>query len=263
MSKIYHKLLIQVSLKKFSFAIKDKLAHEITYFASEALITSKPIEEQLDKFFQKHAELSDKYDEIIVLHDNALNTFIPKDLFNEDAMGNYLQYTTKVFSTDYFAYDELETSKINNVYVPYVSINNYLIDKFGSFNYQNINTLLVEILLKKSVQNLEKEVYAFLQKDHFELIVVQNGELVFFNSFQYQTAQDFIYYILFTYEQIQLDPEVIPLHLMGRADEGDSYYQQAYDYIRKVDIIQNKFFISDDLLLHHQVPKQYYILFHS
>lgn len=263
MSKIYHKLLIQVSLKKFSFAIKDKLAHEITYFASEAITPTRPIEEQLDKFFQKHPELSDKYDEVIVLHDNALNTFVPRDLFNEDSIGSYLQYTTKVFSTDYFAYDELEANKINNVYVPYVNINNYLIDKFGSFTYHNINTLLLEILLKKSIQNDTKEVYAFLQKDHFELIIMQNSELIFFNSFQYQTAQDFIYYILFTYEQLNLDVETTPLHLLGRIDMGDSYYEEAYKYIREVNIVENKFFISDDLLLHHQVPKQYYILFHS
>lgn len=263
MSKNYHKLLIQVSTNKFSFAIKDKLAHEIIHFASEAISLTKPIDEQLDKFFQKHLELSQHYDEVVVLHDNALNTFIPRALFNEESMGSYLQYTTKVFSTDYFAYDELEVSKINNVYVPYMHINNYLIDKFGSFTYHNRNTLLVETLLKKSIQNPNKEAYAFLQKDHFELIIVQNGELVFFNSFQYQTAQDFIYYILFTYEQLVLNPDFIPLHLMGRVDEGDAYYQQAYTYIREVDIVQNKFFISDDLLLHHQVPKQYYILFHS
>ena len=263
MSKNYHKLLIQVSLNKFSFAIKDKLAHEITHFASEAISQTKSIEEQLDKIFQKHIELTEKYNEVIVLHDNTLNTFIPREFFNEDSMGHYLQYSTKVFSTDFFAFDELENSPINNVYVPYVNINNYLIDKFGSFTYHNINTLLVEILLKKSSKNTQKEVYAFLQKDHFELVIVCNGELIFFNSFQYQTAQDFIYYILFTYEQLELNTESTPLYLMGRIDTDDSYYEQAYTYIREVNVVDNNFFISDDLLLHHQVPKQYYILFHS
>lgn len=87
--------------------------------------------------------------------------------------------------------------------------------------------------------------------------------MIFFNSFQYQTAQDFIYYILFTYEQLELNTESNPLYLIGRVDTDDSYYEQAYTYIREVNVVDNNFFISDDLLLHHQVPKQYYILFHS
>lgn len=263
MSENYHKLQIQVSLNKFTFVVKDMLAHEITHFASEAISQLKPMEEQLDKIFAKYPELLEKYAEITVLHDNTLNTFVPQAFFKEEVMGTYLQYNTKVFSTDFFAFDEMTEPQMNNVYVPYVNINNYLLDKFGSFTYQNINTQLTEILLKKSQQSKEIQAYAFLQKDHFEIIIVQEGKLVLFNSFQYQTAQDFIYFVLFVYEQLSLDPEVTPLFLMGRVDQDDIFYQQAYKYVRHVSLIEDKFFISDDLLLHHQVPKQHYILFHS
>jgi hypothetical protein len=41
---------------------------------------------------------------------------------------------------------------------------------------------------------------------HFEIIVIQNQKLLLFNSFDYQTP-DFIYYVLFTAEQLSLNPK--------------------------------------------------------
>lgn len=263
MEKSYSKLIIQASLQKFSFVVKDNLSHEITFFASEAITNNKPIEEQLDAIFTKYPLLIDQYAEVVILHDSTLNAFVPQPIFKEENMGAYLQYNTKVFATDFFAYDELSMYEMNNVYIPYLSINNFLLDKFGTFTYQNIHTELVSQLLNLSKATGETQVYAYIQKDHFEIIVAKTGKLVLFNSFQFNTEQDFIYYILFTYEQLQLDPESHCLTLIGRIDNESELYQQAYTYIRNVALLETKTFINVDLHLHHQVPKHHYILFHS
>ena len=259
----HKKLIIPASLSKFSFVIKDTLSNEIIFFASEAIDLKTSLEEQLDQFFLRYKQLTAAYDEILVYHDNCLNTFVPHAYFDEQHLGHYLQYNTKVFSTDYFDYDQVGDYDFNNVFIPYVSINNYLLDKYTSFTYKNINTPLVDCLLQKSTQEEGVQVYAFIKKDHFELVLANNGKLILFNSFTFQNAQDFIYYILFTYEQLQLDPESVPLHLLGRVDKRDALYEEAYTYIRFVTIIEDKAAIHEDLLLHHLVPKQHYILFHS
>jgi hypothetical protein len=49
---------------------------------------------------------------------------------------------------------------------------------------------------------------------HFELLL-SKSEVVIFNSFDYQTPEDFIYYVLFTAEQLSLNPENFPLELIG------------------------------------------------
>jgi len=198
----------------------------------------------------------------LVLHDNNLNTFVPTDLFDEKALGSYLQYNTKVFSSDFFAFDELTERKMNNVYIPFVQINNVLFDKLGEFTYQNINTPLIHRLLNLAENSKETEVYAYIQKDHFELIVTQGAELILFNSYLYHTAQDFIYYLLFVYEQLKLDPEEIKLNLISRIEKEDPLFEQAYTYIRHVSILEEDTLIAPSLLLHYQVPKQHYILFH-
>lgn len=262
MEQSLHKLIIQVSLQKFTFIIQEIESKQICHFASEGFNQNRTIEEQLHSLFAKHEILSSSFEDILVLHDSNLNTFVPTELFDEQALGSYLQYNTKVFSTDFFAFDELTGKKINNVYIPYVQINNVLLDQLGEFTYQHINTPLVQHIVDLSANSMAIEVYAYVQKDHFELIVTQEGTLILFNSFLYNTAQDFIYYLLFVYEQLKLDPETTPLKLLSRIEKEDALFEQAYTYIRQVEILEEKATIAPNLLLHHQVPKQHYILFH-
>ena len=75
---------------------------------------------------------------------------------------------------------------------------------------------------------------------HFEIIVIQNQKLQLFNSFDYKTPEDFIYYILFTAEQLQLNPENFKLELLGTILEIDSYYAMAYKYVRNVSLLNVK-----------------------
>jgi len=115
MEQSLNKLIIQVSLQKFTFIIQDIESKQIHHFASEGFNQNRPIEDQLHSLFAKHEVLTSPFEDILVLHDNNLNTFVPLALFDEQALGSYLQYNTKVFSTDFFAFDELAAKNINNV----------------------------------------------------------------------------------------------------------------------------------------------------
>jgi len=81
--------------------------------------------------------------------------------------------------------------------------------------------ILVFFLLvrEKSWYNEEKQVYAHFDRDRFELVIVQNQKLLLFNSFEYKTREDFIYYLLFAAEQLSLNPEFFKLHLLGDISE--------------------------------------------
>lgn len=234
------KLIIQVSLQNLSFCVKNQATDEITYFKSLPINSLASLENQLETIFNKNEMLQVTYDDVLVLHDNNLNTFVPEAFFDEQNLGSYLQYNTKVFATDFFTFDDLEPQKMKNVYVPNVAFNNFFIDQFGEFTYKHINTALVEYVLKEANDLPEIKVHCHVSKDHFELIIIQNRKLLLFNSFEIQTPEDFIYYILFTYEQLKLNPEEIPLNLFGRIEKNDPNYEMVYNYIRYVNISKPK-----------------------
>lgn len=258
----FQKLYIQVSLQNFSYCVKNQVNNQVTQFKSFALDPYKTIEQQLDVFFDKEEALQTGFNDVLVLHDNNLNTFVPTALFDEAALGSYLQYNTKVFPTDYFDFDSLTQQQMENIYVPYVAFNNYFLDVFGSFNFQHINTGLVQHFINKSANNNSVEFFVHVIDTHFEVVLLQNKKLLLFNSYEYQTQEDFIYYLLFVFEQLQLDPQKQPVKIVGNCTKESNLYQIAYKFIRNVEVADLKT-IAQTLSVTNEQLQQHYILLHA
>ena len=260
---MYKKLTIQVSLNGLSYVCFDTLTNKPTALQNitiDSFHKNIKIEELFAESFKKYTELQAGYDEIIILHNNNLSTFVPTALFDEEYLGSYLQFNTKVFETDFFAFDTLEKYEMNNVYIPYVNMNNYFIDQFGSFDYKHANTILVNKLLDLSKNIEDRKMFVHVCEGHFEIVVIQNQKLQFFNSFEYKTPEDYIYYILFIAEQLQLNPEHFKLEILGIINEEDEYYKIAFKYIRntslfEVDSTHNTYSQAEN--------RQHFILLHS
>jgi hypothetical protein len=258
----YKKLSIQVSLNGLSFCVFDTIINKVLISNTVIFEKNQVIEAQLWKTFLNNTILSKPYDEIVILHENSINTFVPKPLFDKNNIASYLQYNVKVFETDFFAYDELINYDINNVYVPFININNFLLDQFESFDYKNANSVLVQKILDKSKNIDEKQVFVNVTENHFEIVIVKNQDLLFFNSFEYKTPEDFIYYILFTFEQLQLNPELVPIRLLGKISREDSLFKIAYKFIRNCDLLDvtnysKTYDVTEQDMLNH------FILFNS
>lgn len=257
--KKYRKLSIQVSITGMSFCCFDTLNNTILSFKDIVFDTSDKsatIETLFSEARNAHRELGETYDEIVVLHDNNLSTFVPTALFDEQFLGSYLQYNTKVFETDFFAFDTIPSCQMNTVYIPYVNINNFFVDEFGFFTYKHANTILVSKLLDYSKNVDSKKMFVNMGLEHFEIIIVQNQHLLLFNSFDYKKPEDLIYYILFTAEQLNMNPENFYLEFLGTISEEDAYFKIAYKYIRNVslfdisDLQKNNSFLKTDNLKH-------------
>lgn len=259
LNESFQKLYIQISLQKFSYCVKNQVNNQVLQFKSFNLDPYKTIEQQLDVFFDKEEPLQAGFQDVLVLHDNNLNTFVPTALFDESALGSYLQYNTKVFPTDYFDFDSVTQLQTENIYVPYVAFNNYFLDVFGSFNFQHINTSLVQHFLAKSVNNGLIEFFVHVSENHFEIVLFQNKKLVLFNSYEYKTKEDFIYYILFVFEQLQLNPQTQLIKLYGNITTESDLYQIAYEFVRNVEVA-NLQTIAQTLSVTNEQLQQHYIL---
>ncbi len=235
-------LSIQLSLDGFSFCIlntKEKkvaLVQQISF--PEYSSTPEKHLQNITDFFEKEELLQKKYNSISVSHVNDLCTLVPRPLFDAQNLKQYIKFNTKIYKNDYIVYDEIENHDMVNVYLPFVNINNYFFDKFGSFEYKHGATILVENLLNLYKMSEQPRVFAHLYERYFEIVVIANGQLLLHNFFTYQTKEDFIYYILFTAEQLHLNPEKFELVLSGTIEKDDDYYQIAYKYIRDVKMLE-------------------------
>ncbi len=231
------KLSIQVSLSGLSFCILNIETNTITYlknFAFKKKLNPNQVLDKLQHYFNTESELKESFDEVIVVHKNELSTLVPKALFNEDNLADYLKFNNKILSTDFITFDEISLHDSINIYVPYININNYLYDIFGEFTYKHFSTILIEEILKIEKNTESPKMYLNICNEYFEVVVVEKGKLKFLNTFEYYTKEDFIYYILFTAEQLGLNPESFELIFTGNIDSKDELYAVSYKYVRFV-----------------------------
>ncbi|WP_299886449.1 DUF3822 family protein [uncultured Lacinutrix sp.] len=230
-------LSIQISLNGLSFCILNPLTQNILslrHFKQAQKQTPFELLDTVKHLFNTDIDLNGPFDKITVIHVNELATLVPKALFNEDAIADYLKLNSKILKTDYITYDTILSNESINVYVPYVNVNNFIYEKYGDFTFKHFSTILIESLLAIEKNSNDTKLYINVNTNHFEIIALKEGKLLLYNTFEYITNNDFIYYILFTAEQLGFNPETLNLVFLGDIKEGDNLYNIVYKYIRHV-----------------------------
>ncbi|WP_296636630.1 DUF3822 family protein [Polaribacter sp.] len=235
-------LSIQFSLDGFSFCITKNDTNEIQYYFTRSFTkTLKSPEKLLEKIkiiFEEEKELQKDFKKIRVIHENHLSALVPEAYFDKNLLVDYLDISIKTLKTDFIAFDTLQKIPAKNVYVPYVNINNYLFQSFGEFEYKHHHSVLLEKILQKKINN--KAMYVNVAKTHLDIIVTNNSELLLINSFAFDTKEDFIYYILFVAEQLDLDTEKFLLTFSGLISKYDDIYMITYKYVRNINFVKIK-----------------------
>jgi len=232
----YRKLSIQISLNGLSFSIIDTIDNKIV--ATDAVlfkIESTPylMLKELKTLLEKHKIINQKFSEVQIIHKNNLFSLVPKALFDSNELANYLKFNTKILANDQIAYDELKNHDIISVYVPFTNINNYIFDNFGEFEFRHSSSVLLQTLLQQK-PNSKSICYVYVAEKEMEIVVLNQKKVLIYNQFLYKTKEDFLYYILFMYEQLQLDVENVKLKLFGKIEEDDELFKICYTYIKKV-----------------------------
>lgn len=232
------KLSIQVSLNGLSFCILNSKDKKIVFYKKvvfEQQLDPVKLLGQIELEYEKEKALQQAVSEIKLLFYNSLYTLVPLELFSEDQASNYLKFNAKILQTDFITYDEIEPANAVSVYIPYANITNYFFDRYGEFEYKHSISVLIENLLAREKESTK--VYLHNQAGCYDLVVIENGKLLFCNSFTYDTPEDFLYYLLFSAEQLSLDPLKFELLLLGDIDKDSDLYKMAYTYIQNISFL--------------------------
>ncbi|GAA4271916.1 DUF3822 family protein [Aquimarina gracilis] len=233
---ISKKLSIQVSLNGLSFCTLDA-NQKIKALEQDNFGIQLSPEQVLDKIkytFDNNPALQEDFEVVEVIHQNDLYSLVPKALFDKNSLKEYLMHNIRILENDFLAYDEMEQHEIVTVYVPYTNINNFFFDTFGSFTYKHACTVLTSTLLTQEKHSYQTTVFANMNEKSFDLIVIRKGKLLLANTFNHETKEDFLYYLLFATEQLQLNPEEFKLVFLGDILATSEYVNITHKYIRNM-----------------------------
>ena len=220
-----------------SFITKDITSNSVFHTRKnfEKILKTESLTSTIKLFFEENDLNSKIVANVKLFLENDLFTLVPDELFDEKEKRTYLKYITKVKKNDFISNDNIEELKIKNVYIPYVNVNNFLVDKFKNINYYHFNTVLIKKLFQ--IKD-DKSFFAYVDNKKVKIIIFSNNNLVFFNSYEIQSGSDIIYFILLSLKDKGLDFNETLINFII-----DSKNDDLFDLINK---FFNKYKIIDD-----------------
>ena len=236
----YH-LTCEVSDSSFACSVVDMTDNQTVVSEKYDFPESKekhPITFYLQQIYATHDFLKSlKWKSIEIIIDNQSFTLVPAELFKREYTVKYLQLAKGSHITQE---EEVHTSLhedlgIVNIYSTDRELYNWFSSTYPlvDLKYQHKTSQMIDLAIFSSKA---QTAFLYFGNHHFTMIITANGTLKFCNRFEYKTAQDLVYYVLFTMSELQIEPDEIILRLYGNIKEQTKDFDLLNQYLTNVKI---------------------------
>ena len=231
-----HALSILISRSGLSFLISDTNRKDVFSLKSHDFVDHSS-EEELHHFIYKYLTeqevIGQSFSDVRVCVVNNLSSFVPLPLFDKNKKESYLEGHADVRKQDYISFDSLPSAQVANVYIPYVNVNNMMLESFGKFSYVHCSSLLIEVLSKQDVDKNEPYWFVHVEYDLAYFFLMKKGKLHFYNAFRWKNEKDLLYYTMAIAKNNAIELEKAILWISGRVLPGDEIHQILSNYVYK------------------------------
>ena len=175
--------------------------------------------------------------EVKLIYYNKTSTLVPSTLFEYKNSLNYLKYNTSINIDDIAANDYVLNHEINNVYIPNTEINNFIFEKFKTFDFYHYSSLIIEKISNELVENFSDKVFVNINDGFIDILFFKDKKLMFYNSYDHNSDEDILFYLLFCISELKLNPDEIHTVFSGSIDLDSKLYELIYTYVRNVELI--------------------------
>ncbi len=234
----YYRLSIQLSQDGFSFCILDTRRNK--YLGLQSInfsnITGPQVFNQvLGEVIPGISWLRLPYEFTRIIYESRISTLIPEALFHPDRARDYLAFNHPLSRGEPCFDDHLPTLAARNLWAMPAAVRDTLLQYFPAAGiHHHAGALIESLLIRYKHSPPEDRVFAHIRNGWFDIVVMHGGQLRFYNSFRYNVREDFIYYLIYVLEQLNLNPETVSLIFLGEIMKTSALHDIAYKYVRHI-----------------------------
>ena len=226
-----HELIVEIHNDSLLFAIYEPNAG--IFMGCGQFTSSTP--GALNVVLESQGWLRGKTLETKILTGNAKNTILPSGLFKGTFTPGYLDFNYGQDEKAVTFIDELPSQLSKNIFaLPYPLF--LLVSKaWPGSPVNHVSTFMIECLPKNATGTPGAwQVVAYIHPGSIAILSFKGEDLAFFNTFEYRTDEDALFYLLVVIDQLGLDPSSLELVLCGHVFKGDPVYVLFTRYIKQV-----------------------------
>lgn len=234
-------------LKSYNFPTKTN------YVQYKSALQSTLIDDQLLRWSYKGTKIS------LVGNVSAL---VPKELFFEDQKNLYLEHLVQADLFNTVQHDYISELEIHNVFSFNSEIHSLLNTYFPRADFYHFGTCLLKSIKGLMQHQTGNMVYINVLQSIFQIVVFNDGQLQFYNTFKYKSTKDFLYFVMLVYDQLNLNQEKVSMNISGELMEDSDIYKLIYKYTRNIHFIKrpNYYRFSEKF---QTIPEHFYFDLYS
>lgn len=200
---------------------------------------------------------------VFISYASPKNTIIPNAFYNDVEKKHLLEFNFSTSENEIVYNDKIRQIDAQLLYNIDKRTSDFLNGFFSNTVFHHASNSLIEGIILQHKNNSETIVTVNVSHSSFELIVTEGKKLKYANNFTYQSTEDFIYYILFACEQLQLNPESVVFYFSGMIEKNSALYLLAQKYIRNIRFTQRPDFCEFSYRFNDTPSHYHYRLFNQ
>jgi len=222
---------IEISAKEIVLALFS-LENELLYLEHMVLAAGEKVHEALQHLTQQNTFFAHNYATVHIGIAGPHYTLVPGALFENANKEQLLKFNHPVNADEVVLSDEIFSAESFCVYSVNKGVKELLDKCFPNNHIRHKVTSLIESL-PAIASKTHKTCLVHVQGDALDVALYRN-KLLFFNTFSFQTAEDFLYFILASLEQNGASLEETEIILAGEIETGSAIYNTLKKYIPKI-----------------------------
>lgn len=227
-------LSIRLEPDGFFYAVFDTEIQK--YIGMESSLQSGTAE--LYDFISKHEILRKKFCKTVCIVPSNQYTLVPNALYAPKKKEEYLSFIFNVHPGSQISTSDVTSEDAKLIYATSMAYNQIAQDFFPSAVILSRAAALINYVLPRFRNRPSSLMFINLYRDEFDLLVLENGKMIFCNNYTYKAPEDLVYYTLFVMDQLSINPEKAEVNMSGNISIKSDLLKLLRKYIRFVSILK-------------------------
>lgn len=261
-----YNITIQCSLDGFCFVIHDIEENkiiDIELYQTSETGDETLIMEALEKTVFKKGLYEKPVHDVRYIVGNRLNTLIPEELFDEQQMESYFRFSHELPKGYSLISEKLPSLHCVNVFALSSIQEKAIQGLWDNVTFTHQSSVFLKGVKSEDPFDDKTVAYVNVNSRSFDLAIVSEGKLSFFNNFKFSTKEDFIYFLMFALEQQQLSGQEVPVYFAGLISGNSEIIKLCERYIKRIHFINPNGSVEVDMSLSGTPFQYYYIPYQS
>jgi len=226
-----YEISIQLGLNGFSFSLLDKLRNKFIMFRDYKLSGNETgLAAEIEKIISGDEFLKRPYYKYRIVFNLEQSTIVPSSLFDPAVKNEYFELNHKLHSDHIVSNNKLGFPDAYLLFSIRKDIFDLSCSRFPEASLSHQVKPLLDSSFRSATKNKDRYIRVHFDQGFFTLILIDNENLQFCNTFRTRNDSDVLYFLLNCLNRFNV-PGDHPVYISGNINKFDDLYNNMLRYI--------------------------------